>query len=96
MGPFQAQLSPLTPVSSSPPLPSSSTWHHLETFLGFPGGLNSKESACNTGDLGLIPEWADPLEMGMATHSSVLAWRIPWTKDPGGLQSMGSQRVRHN
>ena len=40
--------------------------------------------------------WEDPLEEGMATHSSILAWRIPWTKDPGGLQSMGSQRVRHD
>ena len=37
----------------------------------------------------------DPLEEGMATHSSVLAWRIPWTEEPGGLQSMGLQRVRH-
>ena len=36
----------------------------------------------------------DPLEEGTATHSSVLAWRIPWTEEPGGLQSMGSQRVR--
>ena len=34
--------------------------------------------------------WEDPLEKGMATHSSILAWRIPWTEDPGGLQSMGS------
>ena len=38
----------------------------------------------------------DPLEEGMATHSSVLAWRIPWTEEPRGLQSMGSQRVRHD
>ena len=38
----------------------------------------------------------DPLEKGMATHSSVLVWRIPWTEKPGGLQSMGSQRVRHD
>ena len=38
----------------------------------------------------------DPLEEGMASHSSILAWRIPWTEDPGGLQSMGSQRVRHD
>ena len=37
--------------------------------------------------------WEDPLEEGMATHSSILAWRIPWTEEPGGLQSMGSQRV---
>ena len=38
----------------------------------------------------------DPLEKGMATHSNILAWRIPWTEEPGGLQSMGSQRVRHD
>ena len=38
----------------------------------------------------------DPLEEGMATHSSILAWRIPWTEVPGGLQSMGSQRVGHD
>ena len=37
----------------------------------------------------------DPLEKGMATHSSILTWRIPWTEEPGRLQSMGSQRVRH-
>ena len=41
--------------------------------------------------------WEDTLEKGMATHSSILAWRIPWTDEPGGLQlSMGSRRVRHN
>ena len=40
--------------------------------------------------------WEDPLEKGMATHSSILTWRIPWTEEPGGLQSMGSQRVRHD
>ena len=38
----------------------------------------------------------DPLEKGMATHSSILAYRIPWTEEPGGLQSMGSQRVGHD
>ena len=38
----------------------------------------------------------DPLEKGMATHSSILAWRIPWTEEPGGLQSTESQRVGHN
>ena len=38
--------------------------------------------------------WEDPLENGMATHSSILAWRIPWTEEPGKLQSMGLQRVR--
>ena len=40
--------------------------------------------------------WEDPLEKEMATHSSILAWRIPWTEEPGGLQSVGLQRVRHN
>ena len=40
--------------------------------------------------------WKDLLEEGMATHSSILAWKIPWTEEPGGLQSMGSQRVQHN
>ena len=40
--------------------------------------------------------WEDPLEKGMTTHSSILAWRIPWTEEPGGLQSMGSQRAGHD
>ena len=40
--------------------------------------------------------WKDPLEKGMASHSSILAWRIPWTEEPGGLQSMTSQRVGHD
>ena len=40
--------------------------------------------------------WEDPLENEMATHSSILAWRIPWTEEPGGLQSMGSKRVGHD
>ena len=40
--------------------------------------------------------WEDPLEKKMATHSSILAWKIPWTEEPGRLQPMGSQRVRHD
>ena len=40
--------------------------------------------------------WEDPLQKEMATHSSILAWRIPWTEEPGGLESMGSQTVRHS
>ena len=40
--------------------------------------------------------WEDPLEKGMATYSSILAWRIPWTAEPGGIQFLGSQRVRHD
>ena len=46
-------------------------------------------------ETGSVPTQEDPLKEGMATHSSVLAWRIPWTEEPGRLQSMGSQRVRH-
>ena len=64
--------------------------------MGFPGGSNSKESARKVGDLGWIPGSEDPLEEEMATHSTILAWRIPWTKEPGGLQFMGSQRVGHD
>ena len=43
-----------------------------------------------------FPGWEDPLEKEMGTHSSILAWKIQWTEEPGGLQSIGSQRVRHN
>ena len=57
-------------------------------FLGFPCDSTGKESTCNVGDLGLIHGWEDPLEKGKVTHSSILAWRIPWT-----VESMGSQRV---
>ena len=56
-----------------------------------------KESICNAGDAGSIGlGWEDPLEEGMATHSSILAWRIPWTEEPELLQSIGLQRVRHD
>ena len=122
--------------------------HHIEvvlqkknkryTNIELLGRISSvgKESACNAGDLGLIPGlgrspgegigyplqyswaslvaqlvknlpamwetwvrslgWEDPLEKEMAIHSSILAWRIPWTEEPGGLQSMGLQRVGHD
>ena len=56
---------------------------------GFPGGSSCKDSACNAGDLSLIPGSEDPLEKGMATYSSILAWINPGTEEPGGLQSMG-------
>ena len=62
----------------------------------FLGGSDGKASACNAGDLGSILGWDDLLEKEMATHSSTLAWRIPWMEEPGRLQSMGSQRVGHN
>ena len=41
-------------------------------------------------------DWEDPLEKGMTTHSSILAWRTPWTEEPGKLQSMGSKRITHD
>ena len=69
--------------------------------MGFPGGSDDKESACHAMQetqetqvlsLGL----KDPLEQGMATHLSILAWRIPWAEETGRLQSMESQRVGHD
>ena len=64
--------------------------------LGLPCTSDSKESTCNAGDAGSILGWEDPLEEGLATHSSILAWRIPWTEDPARLQIVGSQRVRYD
>ena len=55
-----------------------------------------KKSACNAGDEDLIPMSEDLLEEGMATHSSILASRIPWAEEPGAVPSTGLQRVRHN
>ena len=63
---------------------------------GFPGGSEGKASACNVGDWVQSPSREDPLEKEMATHSSTLAWKMPWTEEPGRLQSMGLQRVVHN
>ena len=65
-----------------------------------PGGARGKEPICQCRrhkKHGFDP-WVGkaPLEESLATCSSILAWRIPWTKEPGGLQSIGSQRVRHN
>ena len=69
-------------------------------YEGFPHGTSGKEPPANARDkrdVGSISlSWEDPLEASMATHSRILAWRIPWTEEPTGLQSMGSQRVRHD
>ena len=64
--------------------------------MGFPGGSDCKESTCNEGDLCSFLGWEDLMEKGMATHSNILARRIPWTEEPGGLQSMESQRIDHD
>ena len=65
----------------------SSCWAVKLRRWGFPNGSVDKESAGNAGDVGLILGQEDPWEEEMATHSSILAWRIPWTEEPGGLQS---------
>ena len=67
--------------------------------MGFPGGTVVQNPPANAGDAkepGLIPGREDPLEKEMAIHSSILAWEIPWTEEPGGLQSIGSQRMGHD
>ena len=61
--------------------------------MGSPGGSDSKESACNAGNWVQSLGQEDPLEKVIATQSSILAWRIPWTGEPGGLQSIRSQRI---
>ena len=61
-------------------------------MVGFPGGSETKESACSAGGRVRSLGREDPLEKKTATHSGILAWRLPWTKkEPGRLQSMGSQ-----
>ena len=62
----------------------------------FAHGSVVRNPPANAGDEGLILGGEDALEEDMAAHSSALAWRIPWTEEPGRLQSMGSQRVRHD
>ena len=70
--------------------------------MGFFDGSVAKNLPANAGDAASIPGWGIfpggeyPLEEGMATHSSILAWRIPWTEEPIELQSIGSQRVEHD
>ena len=57
----------------------------LTFYCELPWRLRCKESACNAGDPGLIPSWEDLLGKGMSTHSSILAWKIPWTEEAGEL-----------
>ena len=64
--------------------------------MDFPGGSDGKASAYDKGDPGSIPGLGRSLEKEMATHSSILAWKIPWMEEPVRLQSMGSQRIRHD
>ena len=62
----------------------------------FPGGSDGEESAGSAGEPIQSLGWEDPLEKEMATHSSILAWRIPWTEELGGPPSMGSHRIGHD
>ena len=64
--------------------------------MGFPGDSDTKNLPAMRETWVPSLGWEDPMEEGMATHSSILAWRIPWTEEPGGLQSTGSQRVGHD
>ena len=84
------------PVSSQLTTPQSMISGMLLRNLVFLGGSAEKNPPAMQETEVQSPGREDPLEKGMATHSSVLAWRTPWTEEPGGLQSMGSQRVRHD
>ena len=64
--------------------------------LGFPGGSVVKNPPTVQETQVQSLGWEDPLKKEMATHSSILAWRIPWMEEPGGLPSMGSHRVGHD
>ena len=83
-------------------IPDLSLVKELRSFMvhdGLPYGSMVKESACNAkdaGDSGLIPGLGRSPGTGMESYSSILAWKIPWTEEPGGLQSMGSQRVEND
>ena len=68
----------------------------LLVIKGFPEVSVVRNLPASAGDTVLSLGRDDPLENGMATHPSILAWEIPWEEDPGGLQSMGSQRVGHD
>ena len=78
--------------------PADWSWRDLirGSRFDFPGGSDGKVSAYNAGDPGSIPGLGDLLEKEMATHSSILAWKIPWMEEPGRLPSMRSQRVGHD
>ena len=64
--------------------------------MGFPIESKLKNLLAKAGDSGRTPGSGNPLEKEMATHCRIFSWEIPWTEEPGGLQSMGLQRVKHN
>ena len=93
-----------TPVSMQSTLSDTLTMHRTLIKMVYVPNRNGPDSRKEVSEKApamqenwvLSLSWEDPLEKGMATHSSILAWRIPWTEEPGGLQSMGSQRVGHD
>ena len=70
--------------------------HVCAWLMAFLNGSEVKNQPAMQGTQVQFLNWEDPLEKGMATHSSILAWRIPWTEEPGGLQSIGLHRVGHD
>ena len=86
-------IKPGSPALQADSLPAEPPYSHYGAVI----------THCPPPELFIIPDWnfvpvklEYPLEKGMASHSGILAWKIPWTEEPGGLQSMGSQRVRHD
>ena len=80
--------------------PSKNQWlmYPIAFNPGFPAGISGKDlsSQCRRHETWVQSlDWQDPLEEEVATHPNILAWRIPWTEEPGRLQSIGSQRARH-
>ena len=71
-------------------------WVKEKPREGLPGGSDGNEFICNAGDLGLIPGSERFICWRRKWHASILAWRIPWTEEPGRLQSMGLQGVEHD
>ena len=92
-------IEPAYPALQADSLPLSH-WEAQESYenlvlnlnSSFPGGSALKYLPVNVGDTGLIPGSGRPLEKEMAAHSSIIAWKTPWTEEPGGVQSMGSQK----
>ena len=70
--------------------------HIKSESRGFPSGAVVRNPPASAGDVGSIPRLGRFLEKEIATHSSVPACKVPWTEEPGGLESIGSQRVRHD
>ena len=85
-----------TPWTAAYQAPPSMGFSRQEYWSGLPFGSVVKNPPANAGDVGLIPGLKRFPGEGMAAHSSILAWRIPWMEEPGRLQSTGSRRVGHD